>query len=554
MEQPLFADDQLDRLPLPLYRECLAMRVEISTHGEEHSADETARAIEEAVAYVGRLYVAEYLAALSTHPAILDADLNADIFERLTDKKPLLTGAWLGLSRRVRERFVATQTSPVTEGLLDWNPGQRDEQTPLARLLHFRNEFAHGSFLANLDDIRTHRQLLHDALAAVPGLLSQVPIAKEAESGAWFAQDGAGRKVPTPAFDAPAGHPVVPGARRVNLYPLLQAVHLPARKLAPPDATAAAALQQAHPALGAWAERYERERQGDLHSEELVPAGTPPSDFNLREALSTHGLVLVSSPPGSVPDRLFSSLGPTDPWASGLGAFSEIVRLRIQRGDVTQSGLSVARALVRAVERVLGERSGSRQVPSTDVLKADGPLASALEALAKANKRILLLLGNLHEGTTPYRGEPLTVQDVWNFLAGRPVTVVATAWPGSLGRAVFDRALRLPFPDAGKPEAKELSSALAKLLRGDPLRRRVLEVVVAQPEPVDLFAVCDALDAGAATPVFEPAVERALWDLEPVLGSARAAAPAGEERVRRWTPLSPAVRDALSQMPAGGAP
>ena len=58
-----------------------------------------------------------------------------------------------------------------------------------------------------------------------------------------------------------------------------------------------------------------------------------------------------------------------------------------------------------------------------------------------------------------------------------------------------------------------------------PLHRRVLDCLLRQSGS-DLFGLCDALDAGGATdasaaPVFEPAVERALWDLAPLIEVSR---------------------------------
>jgi hypothetical protein len=69
---------------------------------------------------------------------------------------------------------------------------------------------------------------------------------------------------------------------------------------------------------------------------------------------------------------------------------------------------------------------------------------------------------------------------------------------------------------------------------------------------LDLFAVCDALEAagGPDTVVFEPEVERALWDLAPILRFGRAERPredAGDgavEHVRTFSILDAGVVDA----------
>ena len=60
------------------------------------------------------------------------------------------------------------------------------------------------------------------------------------------------------------------------------------------------------------------------------------------------------------------------------------------------------------------------------------------------------------------------------------------------------------------------------------------------------------MEQGDAGPVFEPAVERALWDLRPLLSWERAEVEIEEgltERVRLWAPFSTAITLEM----AGGA-
>ena len=73
--------------------------------------------------------------------------------------------------------------------------------------------------------------------------------------------------------------------------------------------------------------------------------------------------------------------------------------------------------------------------------------------------------------------------------------------------------------------------------------------MIATGEAAHLFQLCDLLDkAGHA--VFEPAVERALWDMRPVLSVTRESREieGKTERVRLWRPFSPAISDALNAM------
>ena len=60
------------------------------------------------------------------------------------------------------------------------------------------------------------------------------------------------------------------------------------------------------------------------------------------------------------------------------------------------------------------------------------------------------------------------------------------------------------------------------------LRRRV---------SLSLFALCEALEAEYGQVAFEPAVERALWDLRPLLCVERS----GQDNV--WSPFTPALAE-----------
>ena len=67
-----------------------------------------------------------------------------------------------------------------------------------------------------------------------------------------------------------------------------------------------------------------------------------------------------------------------------------------------------------------------------------------------------------------------------------------------------------------------------------------------------LFALCDVLEEGREEPLFEPAVERALWDLQPLLSWRREELELEEgtkERTRLWSAFAPALATALEGSP-----
>ena len=72
----------------------------------------------------------------------------------------------------------------------------------------------------------------------------------------------------------------------------------------------------------------------------------------------------------------------------------------------------------------------------------------------------------------------------------------------------------------------------------------MLGVLSNQASSIDCFSVCDALEANGHESVFEPAVERALWDLKPLLIEEIDE----ENRIRKWQLYSPQVKETLKGM------
>ena len=157
----------------------------LAATGEESSAGGLAHAIEATIVYIGRLWVAEYLAALTCHPGLMAKGLSADIFELLipVKRKGPLGGEWLGIIAQLRSLFLTERIPTVIEGLATIEPGRSgDLAQPLGRLLRFRNAFAHGSFLSTSDDVAEHRALLHHVISAARGLVKQPVLVRNIES------------------------------------------------------------------------------------------------------------------------------------------------------------------------------------------------------------------------------------------------------------------------------------------------------------------------------------------------------------------------------------
>jgi hypothetical protein len=546
---PLFDDDDTRRsFPAPLAVALNVMMSEISESGEHTTADETAGAIEETFLWLGRVWVAEYLHAVDNDEAFFSEHLNRDLMEHASASKPTTTGRWVGLARRIRDHFGGRPTVVADLASIDFTDDA-------GQLLHFRNHFSHGSFSSTIAEIREHRQMLHDLLARVPALRDQPPLCQDVETGLVRAATGRWpeHEIQEPL---PAAHPVIIGqdGARLDLYPLLHLALQSAQwSLSAPNSTHPASQMLQTSALAAWLERYEYQRQGHLPYEGPQDPSLLHADSARELGARLQGLVLVVGHPGCGAGAAIAALTQEDPLSLGLKCFAAIRRVDIQPGDPGQSGLTVGRVVLRLVEEALGEESGSRASNIKNILAKGGALESACDALRSADKRILLGLHDLHHGADPYRGEPITVHDVYNALVGTSVTVVATTVPGGMTKPLFDQKISLQPSDT--PDPSEVSDWVAHLTHGNPLRTRILRSLVDASEPLHLFALCDALEIDNE-PVFEPAVERALWDLQPLLAWQRSEMDVEEgvtENVRRWSPFSSALGPLVDAVLGGKA-
>jgi hypothetical protein len=537
-------------LPTPLALAVSALARETAQNGVHTTADELAACVEAFFGLLGRLWVAEYLAAGAPDPGA-----NALLHARLVsaDRDPL-GGQWIGLARTLREVFVAQGLAPVASELLDLDFGAfGDDSHPVARLSAYRNSFAHGSFHAVVSDIVAHRELLEGVLARLPFLWERPVLVHDGD--AHFALRKEAESASAPPSKLTPHHPTFVGAdgRMVDLFPLALGrderganalaytkFDKKARGPSPRDIVA-------HERFAVWAARFERELEGDVEAASTC-LGIPLAGAEVERALCTRTalerrggtLLLVESPPGAPRRALLSA-------CAGGGA----LHWRVEPGELMGSGLVLARALVRHAERLLG--LSRLAIPTSDAARWREWLTDVASRLSNAGLVLRLALEDLHLGAEPARpGEP-SVQGVWRTLASGPfVAVGGTVRGWSLRPLVWDARLELGW-SAGC-EATEVKSFLESRARS-PLHRRVLDVLLAADGPRALFAVCDALEAsshGAAT-VFEPAVERALWDLAPVLlvGRITATYDGVTEEVRSFAPLDRAV---LSAARSGAAP
>jgi hypothetical protein len=529
-----------ERLPTPLARAARTLVEENKNSGEHTTADEVVGAIEALFSLVGRLWVAEYLAAGAP-----DETANRMLYELVVaNRRRLQCGAWIALGRMLRTTFLARGLTPVAQGLLSLDFGViSDDRHPVVRLSAYRNSFAHGSFQSAVEDIRAHRRLLSNLIGSLP-FLDKQPFVLATSNGVLALR---GQVEPVQlhnvqsGVDLPAMHPCLLGAdgRVVDLWPLavgrdekgMVGLCWPTKK----DVGPKEIVKHTH--FVSWFVRFQRELQG--HVEAMATClGAPTNWPQATDAVSAfalrRGLLLLETAPGA------ERAGVLATWAD-----EATVRWKVVPHELMGSGLVFVKALLRASERALGLDDGSlpcREPESWRTAMMD--VAARVEA---AGVVIRVALDDLHLGDAPARPDEPSIQEVWRAMAGGPFLALA-----GLVRQWSQR----PLPCDGKvsfgwsecTDRRVLADFFLQRVVSD-LHRDVMAALEVAAGPVDLFELSDAIEhIRGGGRVFEPAVERAVWDLAPVLliGKAMRTREVATQSVRTFSLLDPyRIRAAL---------
>lgn len=452
----------------------------------------------------------------------------------------------------------------VVEGLAELDFGSfGDTQHPIARLVSYRNSFGHGSMAGVTADIRKHRELIADVIRTVPGLWTQPIYVTSPETGSTHR---AVRNWPTHDLADEASEPLRPfmighDGERLDLYPLYYLSESDEGRALRSSFSSKAA----HPVgrifeltrMADWYRRYLHEARGHLSESDRGEAQIktasaldwPQRPPDVRDALNSalngvNNLILVEAHPGTGGGRALAGVfdGSLD-----ISAFDAVLGWSVTPWQLTQSGVTLAQQLLRTIEGMLGHPDGHLKASTADVLTG---LKGGMAELSSVGKRVLLVIDGIHRGVDAYRGEPTALLQLYRALANGPITVLATTCPGATPiseKIPFDVKIAWPVSETVDPSA--LAASISALCKGRALHTEVLKTLMALDDAAHLFQLCDLLDA-AGHAVFEPAVERALWDMRPVLSVSRERREieGKSERVRLWRPFSPAISDALHAM------
>ena len=544
---------RFERLPSPIaYRARLLAR-ETQLHGVHTTPDELGDLIEATFDHLFRLWVAEF-----AHASAPDPEMASRLVSSLGGK--LLLGQRVGIARGLREVFVKQNLRTVVEGLIEVDfgrPGDREHR--VSKLVDFRNTFAHGSFGAKVKTIVQHRALLEGVLEDLPALADQ-PVLALLETNQLVAMRGMMEPYSGAAVDPPA--PLAPflvergGSSRLDLFPIWRAGvgHEGEWTLLPPDPAVTGQSVEAffqREALRGYAERYAAESVGDFnHTEKLRERASRVLDTDelasLRKAVAEEHFVLVEARPGCGKAAALCALLDAE-------GFADVAPVVLEADELAQSAFTFVGFVLRSIERALqlplralDKETGAGKAPSKDKKRPSEWARKGADALKKASKHVLILIDDAPVGTLLGWGQIETVADVVRALEKSNVKVVATAHPGALVRP-FPHDRKITLSRSVTPVQGDVDDFVREILTERALHRRVLETLVARGTPTTLFALCDALEAETGETMFEPAVERALADLKPVLDVHRPAH-GGEQE---WQLFHSAVGVALQQ--SGGA-
>lgn len=535
MQKLEFDDVDVKSLPPHLSGAVRTLLSEIELSGEETTADETIAVIEVLVSFLGRIWVSYYV-----HHGAPDVEINQFLFQSM--QRDPGVGQWAGISRAIQAFFIAEQSDCIDQGLINLDYGFDGSVT---QLITFRNSFSHGSMESVVSELHDMRQKLANLIKALSQVLSG--------SLLWIDENRVVRKV-NESWDEALGQQVevsnmVPYHIYIRTlhdgilttYPLL-VVRVSGDSYELDVSSTHVSELSYHQifqldCLAGWYQQYQKERAGYLNFKNQLGSSFRVNRHHViwESVLSRLGAgnwpcrILINEPAGLSAKFIFKNLL-VQKNDSAIGRRFDLCTLYIVRRDhVSQSGLTFCCFLLRQIEKLSQGTFKFENIPKDHI----GELRRGLDYLRDSGKQLLIGICDLHYGDLSYRGENLTVLDVYNQLSESSITVVFSALRGSIkGLLSYDDCFSL---ESRKRliSLDHYTNSLAFIHRryGD-FPVRVLAVLCSIRRPRTLFEICDLLEMEWGCDVFEPKVEKALWRLAPFLIESRDIS----SQEKKWVP------------------
>ena len=490
--------------------------LEIDVSGEETTGDETSLLIEQYYGHVGRLWVSEYL-----NTGKSDELINKLLYDFL--RSNVTTGQWVLISRTIKNYFIKQKINTFLDGLIEENfGGQNETDSDTSILIHYRNLFSHGSLEVSLEEIKSNRKRVFNKIKKAKFLKQNIYIKPNSDLN--FIKLGLiNETVNLPKnLKVNSQQPFILNKNKeiLNLYPLFtingidtNSFELKFYSLKDTKISIDSLFERE--TLRIWFERYENERLGNIESLDYVKKSTKKNlnkthksklnNFLENKKLNT---LVIKSYPGFDKITFIKEIFKVPKLVLSERKIEHINCYVIRKDGLSMSSYTFTRFIINQIELTLKRDKGYYFINNTDHIKA---LHNGLKDLKNENKYLLIGIENLHIGENFYLKENMNIIDIYNLLVKSNIILISTFYFGSIKSKLFydDEILvnSIPEKNINHEELKEtLNSLKTKLIY------KILKCFDDTKTFYNLFDICDLYEKKYKTNIFEPKLERAIFD------------------------------------------
>ena len=490
--------------------------LEIDVSGEETTGDETSLLIEQYYGHVGRLWVSEYL-----NMGKSDELINKLLYDFL--RSNVTTGQWVLISRTIKNYFIKQKINTFLDGLINEDfGGQNETDSDTSKLIHYRNLFSHGSLEVSLEEIKSNRKRVFNKIKKAKFLKQNIYIKPNSDLN--FVKLGLINETVNLPKNLKVNllQPFILNKNKeiLNLYPLFTINGIDANSFelkfySLKDTKISIDSLFERETLRIWFERYENERLGNIESLDYVKKTTKKNlnkthksklnNFLENKKLNT---LVIKSYPGFDKITFIKEIFKVPKLVLSKRKIEHINCYVIRKDGLSMSSYTFTRFIINQIELTLKKDKGYYFINNTDHIKA---LHNGLKDLKNENKYLLIGIENLHIGENFYLKENMNIIDIYNLLVKSNIILISTFYNGSIKSKLFydDEILVKSIPEKSINH-KELKVTLDALKNN--LIYKILKCFDETKTFYNLFDICDLYEKKYKTNIFEPKLEREIFD------------------------------------------
>ena len=490
--------------------------LEIDVSGEETTGDETSLLIEQYYGHVGRLWVCEYL-----NTGKSDELINKLLYDFL--RLNVTTGQWVLISRTIKNYFIKQKINTFLDGLIEEDfGGQNETDSDTSKLIHYRNLFSHGSLEVTLEEIKSNRQRIFNKIKNAKFLKQNIYIKPNSDLN--FIKLGLINDIANLPKDLTVNsiQPFILNKSKdiLNLYPLfvingIDSQNFKLQFYSLKDTKISIENLFERETLKIWFERYENERLGNIESFDYVKNSTKKNLSKLHKSKFNNFLgnknlntLVIKSYPGFDKITFIKEIFKVPKLILSKRKIEHINCYLIKNDGLSMSSYTFTRFIINQIELTLKKDKGYYFVNNTDHIKA---LHNGLKDLKNENKYLLIGIENLHFGKNFYFKENMNIIDVYNLLVKSNIILISTCYFGSIkSKLIYDDEIvisSIPEKNINHQELKETLDALKNTLI-----YKILKCFDETKTYYNLFDICDLYEKKYKTNIFEPKIEREIFD------------------------------------------